>query len=114
MAMLMLIFTTTLAIMVGIAMWANRHFHRAARLPMQWGLRGTVNWSAPRVWALSFIPLLAFGFFAFFTLLMLTKGPRDGQENVVIPAGVGMSAMYITIQILHLWGAARTLRRDNP
>jgi len=30
-------------------------------IPMQWSLSGNVNWSAPRLLAFAFVPILAFG-----------------------------------------------------
>lgn len=41
-----------------LAVIANRRFKELERLPMQWGLSGQVNWTAPRIPALAFIPLL--------------------------------------------------------
>lgn len=41
-----------------IALWANRRFAHLSRLPMQWGIDGRVNWSAPRHMALATIPLI--------------------------------------------------------
>lgn len=57
------------AILIGLSFWANARFRGEERLPMQWSLSGTVNWSAPRLVALGFGPVLAICFLAFFVLL---------------------------------------------
>jgi len=47
------------ALMFVTSAWAFTQTPDGARLPMQWGIRGAVNWRAPRVIALLFAPVLA-------------------------------------------------------
>lgn len=46
------------AVLAGIAVCANFALPAGDYLPMQWGITGKVNWSAPRKLALSIIPAL--------------------------------------------------------
>ncbi|MEZ5955594.1 MAG: hypothetical protein R3C27_00050 [Hyphomonadaceae bacterium] len=47
------------ALMFVTSAWALTQTPDDARLPMQWGIRGDVNWRAPRAVALLFSPALA-------------------------------------------------------
>ncbi|MEZ5959763.1 MAG: hypothetical protein R3C30_04965 [Hyphomonadaceae bacterium] len=47
------------ALMFLTSAWAFTQTPEGARLPMQWGIRGDVNWRAPRAVALLFSPVLA-------------------------------------------------------
>lgn len=47
-----------ISLMAALSLAAARRL-TAPRLPMQWGLRGQVNWTAPRRLALGFTPALA-------------------------------------------------------
>ncbi|TCU19003.1 hypothetical protein [Rhizobium sullae] len=49
-----------LAAMIALAAWAYWAVAPdAEKIPMQWSLRGNVNWSAPRLIAFGFVPVLA-------------------------------------------------------
>ena len=95
-----------------LAYRAGTRFHSEARLPMQWGLNGAVNWSAPRRLALAFMPILAAGLLGFVTILSLTVPPRAGQERLVFPILVGMGVALVALQQLHFWAIAHALRRN--
>ncbi|QJU58455.1 hypothetical protein HL653_12365 [Sphingomonas sp. AP4-R1] len=95
-----------------LACRANVRFHSEARLPMQWGLTGQVNWSAPRGVALAFMPILAAALLGFFTYMSINIAPRAGQEGLVLPVLIIMGATLVVAQLLHFWLIERTLRRN--
>lgn len=96
-----------LVVLCGVARGANARLRREARLPMQWWINGDVTWSAPRAFALAFIPALALAVFA--SLLVLP--PRPGQEGDVLPVTVGTGVTFIAVQFLHFWMIEKTLKR---
>jgi len=65
------------------AILANTRFRRESRLPMQWWLDGRATWTAPRLVALAFIPVLATGAPRAVAVLSQTLPPRAGQEALV-------------------------------
>lgn len=100
-------------ILCGLAWKANERLKNENRLPMQWWLTGEITWSAPRPLALAFIPALAIVVLAIYIVSALTVRPRVGQETDIIPAVIGLGAIFIAIQLAHLWLIARTLRRNG-
>lgn len=100
------------AIFAGLSVRANARFRRHERLPMQWSLAGTVNWTAPRVLALSLVPALGIGLLTFITLLNLNVKPRAGQECMVLPVTIMLGATFVAIQLLHFWMIHKTLNRN--
>jgi hypothetical protein len=90
-----------------LAVQANQRFHDEDRLPMQWGLDGTVTWTAPRVVALAFFPLLASITFASLLILAVNVKPRTGDDAMTLPAFVGIGTTFVAIQLLHFWLIAR-------
>ncbi|MEO7187901.1 MAG: hypothetical protein ABIW58_05795 [Sphingomicrobium sp.] len=92
---------------------ANRRFGGEKRLPMQWSLNGSVNWTAPRLVALAFNPVLGtlclFGFAAMASF----SQPRAGQEDLVIPANIFVAVVIIGTHAFHLWLIERTLRNKT-
>lgn len=107
----LLIVTLTVGALVVLSWRADARLPPAARLPMQWSLSGSVNWTAPRRVALGFMP-------AFGTLVMLAAGasalwlpPRAGQAGQVVPALALTGGALVAIHALHLWLMARSLRR---
>lgn len=99
-------------ILSAVAYRANIRFRSESRLPMQWGITGAVNWSAPRSVALAFIPILAIGVLGFQVLMALNIPARAGQESLVFPVLVGTGVTLVAVQILHLWLIEKTLRRN--
>jgi len=99
-----------LALLVGMSWRANARFAHAARLPMQWSLSGSVNWTAPRRLALAFMPLLAAILLTGTAVAPLFTPPRGGQD--VVSALATMAATLIGVHALHLWLIDRTLRAD--
>ena len=90
---------------------ANQRFREEARLPMQWGLNGAVNWFAPRRVALAVLPALAVVLLGFMTAASMTVAPRPGQEHLVLPVAIAMGATLVAVQLLHFWLIARTIGR---
>lgn len=97
-------------VMALLARRADRRFRREARLPMQWGPTGGVNWSAPRRLALAFMPAMAAVLLGFIAILLLTVPPRAGQEGLVLPVAMAMGLLLIAAQLFHFWLIGRTLR----
>ena len=80
---------------------------------MQWWLTGDVTWSAPRPLALAFVPALAICVLTTYVGMAMNVRPGVGQENQVLPTLIGFGAMFIVIQLLHLWLTGITLRRGG-
>lgn len=103
----------TVAVLVAMSARANRRFRGEARLPMQWSVNGSVNWTAPRRVALAFNPVLGtlclFGFAAMSSF----SQPRTGQEGLVIPANIFVALIIIGAHAFHLWLIQRTLRNKT-
>jgi hypothetical protein len=105
-----LISIVTVALMSVVASRANVRFRAAPRLPMDWGWRGKVNWTAPRRVALALIPALAALVLGIHSVLSLTFAPRPGQAHLALPILVLTSLTLLEIQALYLCMVARTLR----
>lgn len=92
---------------------ANQRFGDRNRLPIQWSLSGSVNWTAPRRIALAFIPVLG-TLVIFATLALVTfLQPRPGQEGFRAPAMLFVSVTVVAAYALHLWLIGRTDRTDG-
>ncbi|QJU58881.1 hypothetical protein HL653_14875 [Sphingomonas sp. AP4-R1] len=91
---------------------ANTRFGSEARLPMQWGFTGQVNWSARRRVALAFVPVLAIVLLGFFTVISINVPPRAGQDDLVFPILVVMGVTLVAAQLFHFWLIERTIRRN--
>ncbi len=103
-----LIFIAALAL---VALRAEKRFRPLASLPMQWGLSGQVNWSAPRRIALAFIPVLGILVFASLLLADNSRDMRAGRADTGLVPIVATGILLLAIQQLHLSLAGRTLRR---
>ena len=101
----------TVPILIGLSVRANARFRTENRLPMQWSLSGSVNWTAPRILALSFTPVLAIAVLALFTAASMTM--RPGPEGQVVPALIALGACLVAAHVLHLWLIGRTLARKG-
>jgi len=96
-----------------MSMRANRRFKEQDRLPMQWSLGGSVNWSAPRPAALAFTPILAAVILAAIAWLSTTQPPRPGQEGIAIPVLMFVALTFVGVHAFHLWLIRRSLRRSG-
>ena len=102
-------------VMVGLSIRANARFRQEKRLPMQWmlsrskPLSETVNWSAPRVLALSFTPALAIGVLGLFNVAALTLTPRPGQEWMLMPILIFVGSVFVAAHVFHFWLIGKTV-----
>ena len=88
-----------IAAMVAASFIANRRLPPAERLPMQWGISGRPTWSAPRLAALGFTPVLTLVTLA---VIYLAAG---GQ----LPGGTVVIIAFLAAHLLHLWMLRRQL-----
>ncbi len=110
--MVMLIVSAVFVAISCVLAWrANARFRSEDRIPMQWGLTGEVNWSAPRWFAFSFMPALGIVVLGFQTILSMNAAPRAGQEGLVFPVLVGTGVTLVAVQLLHFWLIEKTLSR---
>lgn len=86
------------ALIAAIALFTNRRFRDMDRLPMQWGLSGEVNWTAPLPVALAFIPAIHAVLVAALLLSSVHDPARYGAYNVAF-----LTVVLIAVQIFHLW-----------
>lgn len=103
-------------LMIGLSIRANTRYRQERELPMQWRLSRSeplaqsVNWSAPRVVALSFTPSLAIGALVLLNIAAVTLTPRPGQEGMLLPSLIFIGGVFVAAHILHLWLIEKTLR----
>ncbi|MBA8845010.1 heme/copper-type cytochrome/quinol oxidase subunit 4 [Ochrobactrum sp. RC6B] len=86
------------ALSVLLAVAANSRFADLERLPMQWGLSGQVNWTAPRVLGLAFVPVL----YTVLAGIFIWAAEHDPEKYTAKSVGIVLIAL-IAVQILHLW-----------
>ncbi len=83
----------TIVVMGVLALYANRVIAPGvAKIPMQWSLRSRVNWTAPRVIAFAFIPVLA----AIVMIGILLAGGAQTSDIAII------SGVFLSCQLLHI------------
>lgn len=99
------------ALLAAMSLRASRRFKMEPRLPMQWGLDGSVNWTAPRRVALAFTPVLAAVCLAAIVALTAFLKPRAGQEDLVVPVQFFAALVFIGAHAFHLWLMQRSMRR---
>ena len=91
----------------------NRRFKEQDRLPMQWSLNGSVNWTAPRPVALAFTPILAAIVLGATVWLTTALTPRPGEEGFAVPVLVFVALMFVGVHAFHLWLIRSSLRRSG-
>ena len=118
--MAVLIVSTIFAlVMIGLSIQANARFRQEKTLPMQWRLSRSeplsrsVNWSAPRIVALSFTPSLAIGALALFNVAAVTLTPRPGQEGMLFPSLIFIGSVFVAAHAFHLRLIGKTLSRNG-
>jgi hypothetical protein len=89
------------ALMFVTSAWAFTQTPDSARLPMQWGIRGDVNWRAPRAVALLFSPVLAI---LVLSLMLWLAGPQSEQLGW-LPTFV--AAVFLITHGVYLYFALR-------
>lgn len=100
-----------IALLFAMSLRANHRCKMEPRLPMQWGLDGSVNWTAPRRTALAFTPILAGVCLAAIVALTAFLEPRAGQEDLVVPVNFFVAMVFVCAHALHLWFIRRTVQR---
>jgi hypothetical protein len=103
----------TLIALTVMSLRANQRFIRERRLPMQWSLSGSVNWTAPRLLALAFTPVLAAVVLTAATITSITIAPRPGQAGEVVPAIIALSLCFVAAHALHLWLIGRSVQAND-
>ena len=103
----------TICVLAGMSIWANRRFKNEDRLPMQWSLSGSVNWTAPRAVALAFTPVLAAIVLLATVALTTFLQPRPGQAALVIPTNIFMALVFVGAHALHLRLIENSHRRNR-
>lgn len=89
----------TLIVMGALALYANRVVAPGiAKLPMQWSMTAKVNWTAPRIIAFAFIPVLA----AVVMGAILLAG-RALISDIALMAGVFLSCQLLHITLTQRW-----------
>ena len=89
----------TLVVMAILALYANRVVAPGvAKIPMRWSLTAKVNWTAPRVIAFAFIPVLAAVVMAG---ILLAGGTQT--SDVAIISGVFLSCQLLHITLTQRW-----------
>lgn len=81
-----------IGLLIRMSFRANARFRKEVRLPMQWALDGSVNWTAPRGFALAMTPALASCSLSAIVAVTLFLTPRPGQEG-----GTSRSVRQITL-----------------
>jgi hypothetical protein len=99
--------------MIVMSIRANERFADTRRLPMQWSVSGAVTWTAPRLFALAFTPLLAAVILLATAIASVTLTPRPGQESYVAPVVAIISLGFVATHALHLWLTDRMLKRND-
>lgn len=86
-----------------IAVIANYRLRHMQKLPMQWGLSGQVNWTAPRAIGLAFFPVL----YALIAAFIIFAG-ISGDAAITIRSLLIFSTIMIGTQLLHLLMITKT------
>lgn len=93
----------TIIVMGVLAAYANRRVAPgAAKLPMHWSLRGNVSWTAPRVIAFTFMPVLA----AIVLAAILVSG-RGRSADIALLCGVFLACQLLHITLMQRWFKAQ-------
>lgn len=102
-----------IGLLIRMSVRANARFREEVRLPMQWALDGSVNWTAPRGLALALTPILACFILTGITIMTLTQKPRPGQEGLEIPVVLVGSFVFIALHGFHLWMIKKHLKKND-
>ncbi|WP_310105739.1 hypothetical protein [Sphingomonas sp. BE138] len=108
-----MILMITSAVLLRMSLRANFRFQNESRLPMQWWIDGSVNWTAPRPLALAFTPVLAVIVLVGTVLSTIFLEPHRGQANLEIPVILTLALTFVGVHALHLALMARTLKRPR-
>ncbi|MBK0024390.1 hypothetical protein IAE29_22810 [Ochrobactrum sp. S46] len=81
-----------------ISIWANSLFKHLEQLPMQWGAAGQVNWSAPRLVALSFFPALSLFISLYFYLGSINHAQKYSIDSLIL-----ILAVLVFVQLIYFY-----------
>lgn len=95
----------TLGVLTAASVFADRRFRALERIPMQWGLGGKVNWTAPRRIGLAFTPVLAA---LVLTAMSIVPGDQARTDSSV--ALTVAALVFVAAHLLHLYLIARSTR----
>lgn len=109
----LVVWATTMAVLTGMSLYANRRFQAEPRLPMQWWLDGQVTWTAPRTVALAFTPVLAAVCLGAMVALIAFGRTKPGEEHLVVPVNILGGLVFLGIHGLHLWLMRLTIQRQR-
>ncbi len=87
-----------LVLVCAIALWADRRFAEVPRIPMQFGLDGTVNWTAPRRLGLAFAPALG----AIVLISVLLARGHGGDAQAVVRQVALTGAVLVAAELFHI------------
>lgn len=102
-----------IGLLIRMSVRATAQFRDEVRLPMQWALNRSVNWTAPRGLALALTPILAGCILTAIVIMTLTLPPRPGQEGMEIPVVIFGSVVFVAAHSFHLWMIKRTLEKND-
>lgn len=101
--MIYVVLPVSIAAMAGIAIWAYRNVAPdAERLPMQWSVRGEINWRAPRLIAIAATPLLML---TLIVAIFIFSRHDHAERNLAL---LWISFLGPALQALHMALVART------
>lgn len=107
--MLFVIAAAFTAVLVAIAIAADRRLGERGNLPMQWTLAGRAIWSAPRRFALAFVPVI--GIVILFGIAFGEIGDPTGDGSTARDVQAMIGIALVAGQLLHLWMVRRTMGR---
>lgn len=100
-------------VMLAISALAYIKAPAGAKLPMQWGLDGTVNWRAHKIWAVLIFPItltLCNGLLISLEAVFNVDDPM--AETVIIGVAGFQAALMLVLHIGYLYFALRDVRRN--
>lgn len=106
----LIITVCVIVLLAGASVWAERRFRKVDRVPMQWSLKGRVNWTAPRRLGLAFTPTLGALVLASTAIIALVGGPPRHGEDVGVPVLCLIGLAFLGAHGLHLWLIERSVR----
>lgn len=95
-----LVATLCIGALAAMSIRADRRLADRARLPMQWGPLGNLNWTAPRRSALATVPLLA-------TVVIGLALVRPESGLATPPAMLALLTGFVVVQAVYLTRVSR-------
>ena len=106
--MIYVVLAVSIAAMAGIAIWTYRNVAPDAdRLPMQWSVRGAINWRAPRLIAVAVTPLLML---TLIVVIFIFSRDDHAERNMAL---LWISFLGPALHALHMALVARTAENEE-